>query len=400
VRQPTYRTAFLLAVAALVLLGCSSSTSPQALSSRAYQGHEGDADMSTFAATHPSTIGTRLDDCQTCHQGGTVDYGDGQETLNPCLYCHLITYPDTDIVSGAPVTYGDTLNPFGRDYRDNGRDSASLVAIADVDSDGDGYGNDAEIGDGRYPGDADSTPGQPVAPIRTFTWFELQTGPAHEQLMLLNSHRQQFDFYAEYEGIRVKDLLDVAGVDLTNATGITVIAPDGYAQDFTLAEVDAAFPAGLWYPNLSPGDFADPNQGFVTYPPASILPAGLVDGGPIPGEPWLLLAWHRDGLPMDVSSLDPVSGKIQGEGPYRVVVPQAQPGSPDRGSRYSPSGYADGWDYDDTKDHNAGRCVRGVVAIRVNPMPPGLEEFDWKNGGWSLVADKKLILYGQGVVGD
>lgn len=58
--------------------------------------------------------------------------------------------------------------------------------------------------------------------------------------------------------------------------------------------------------------------------------------------------------------------------------------------------YNDGWDFDEAIDHNAGKCVRGMCVIRINPMPVGHEDFDWKNG-WSLIQDKAIILYGHGV---
>ena len=34
-------------------------------------------------------------------------------------------------------------------------------------------------------------------------------------------------------------------------------------------------------------------------------------------------------------------------------------------------------DYDPSLDHNAGSMVRGVIAIRVNPIPDGYEDFDY-----------------------
>jgi hypothetical protein len=56
----------------------------------------------------------------------------------------------------------------------------------------------------------------------------------------------------------------------------------------------------------------------------------------------------------------------------------------------------DSWDYDKNLDHNAGKSVRGVVVIRVNPMPAGLEEYDTTNG-WSLITEEKIVIYGYGV---
>jgi hypothetical protein len=111
----------------------------------------------------------------------------------------------------------------------------------------------------------------------------------------------------------------------------------------------------------------------------------------------MIFAYERDELHIEQSLLNPENGKIDGEGAYRQVVPQSEPGSPDRGSKYSPTEFDDGWDYDENKDHNAGSCVKGAVAIRINPMPSGYEEFDWKNGGWSLITNELIIIYGMGV---
>ena len=111
----------------------------------------------------------------------------------------------------------------------------------------------------------------------------------------------------------------------------------------------------------------------------------------------MLLAYERDGLPLESCNLDPTSGKLNGEGPYRLIVPQLTPGVPDRGSQYSPTTCDDGYDYDDSKDHNAGAMVRGTVAIRVNPLPEGYEDFDYYNGGWAYIAGHNLLIYGAGV---
>jgi hypothetical protein len=117
----------------------------------------------------------------------------------------------------------------------------------------------------------------------------------------------------------------------------------------------------------------------------------------MPGEYRLLLGYERDGSPLDPVGLDVAEGRIFGEGPLRMVVPQENPGPPDRGSRFSPSGCGDGLDFREEADHNAGSMVRGVVAIRIDPMPAGVEEFDYMNGGWAFVDAGQLIIYGHGV---
>jgi hypothetical protein len=391
----------LILVVGFLAASCDKDNKKNLLSSLSYKGHESDVDSNAFVTVYPSTLGTRLDDCQLCHRGGEISYQSGkQSTFNPCAYCHLIPYPDNSVVSGAPASYEDTLNPYGLDYKKAGRTMGALRKIAGLDSDNDSHTNKVEIDDLRYPGDPESKPGQPIAPIITLDLENITPMTVHEQFMLMNSHKQEFDFYATYKGVKVKDLLEAAGVDLSNATSLTFIAPDGYTKDIELDNVNNQFPDGLYFANLDAAGFADPEQGFVQYPPSDQMPAGLVDNGAIPGSQWLMIAYGRDGNDLDNGYLDAVSGRLRGEGPYRLIVPQNVPGAPDRGSKYSPSGYTDGHDYDDSKDHNAGMCIRALTAIRINPMPMGYEEFDWKNGGWALVERKQIIIYGCGVDGE
>ncbi len=375
------------------------------VSSQSYKGHENDADSNYLVQAYPHLVGTRIDDCQACHRSGVVQQerkGTVQDVeLNPCSFCHLIPYPDETVLSGAPATYAQTLNPYGSDYKAAGRSKAAIRSIAGDDSDEDGHTNGDELMALRYPGDPESKPGQPTAPIHTFLWQDLGALAYHEQFMLMNSHRQEFDQYVNYGGVKIMDVLSAAGVMLADTTSITCFAPDGYSKDFSAGDIVNAYPNGVFYPNLGPGTIGE--RGFVTYPPEDQIPDGLESGATIPDEPWAIVAFKRDRADMEMSYLDAVSGKLSGEGPYRLVVPQGllgTPGVPDRGSNYSPSGFEDGYDYNDDADHNAGLCVRGLVAIRVNPMPDGYEEFDWKNGGYALVGKRQLIVYGAGVAGN
>lgn len=408
----------MFAIIALVILvacglqgaGCGDddTLSLVVIPSQSYKGHENDIDSNNLVRVYPGLVGTRLDDCQTCHSAGTVQMEKRGEVttvqLNPCSYCHLIPYPDDAVLEGAPAGYAATLNAYGLDYKEAGRSTDAIRDITDLDSDGDDYTNAREITDLRYPGDPDSRPGQLIAPCKTYDLTTLASLPYQEQFLLMNSHKQEFDTYATYGGVKIADLLAAAGAELTDSTSVTFIAPDGYAKDFEIGRISEQFPPGLYYANLDPGSFSNAGQGFVQYPPEDQMPANLVDGGEIPGEQWMIVAHRRDGGQLDPSYLDAVSGKLNGEGPYRLIVPQGcygSPGAPDRGSKYSPSEFSeDGYDYDDEKDHNAGLCVRGLVAVRVNPMPEGYEEFDWKNGGYSLLEKSQIIVYGAGITAD
>ena len=388
----------LLLLAALA--GCSTDGDEDHISSRAYKGHESDADMNNFVSIYPDTIGTRLDDCQTCHKGDTFTYDKGGQIAsvfkNACDYCHLIQHPDETFIEPQPTGYLDTLNPYGADYVQAGRSKQALKDIAGDDSDSDSFSNQDEIADLKYPGDPNSKPGQQVAPLETMTMADLKALPAHEEFLLSNSSKQQYDDYASYKGVKIKDLLEAAGVDLADQAieGITIVAPDGYMKDFPVDAVLNPFPAGLYYAGLDNAGLGV-DCGFVNYP--DTLPPNLVDGGEIPGEQWLMLAYERDGMAMDPCNLDITSGRINGEGPFRIIVPQSTPGSPDRGSNYSPTECNDGFDYDDSKDHNAGAMVRGVTGIRINPLPAGTEDFDHQNGGWAFIDSESVIVYGHGI---
>lgn len=387
-----------VAASAVLLAACSSNGGKSVVSSRSYKGHASEKDTTNFVNAYPATVGTRLDDCQTCHTGGTLTpTGSGDPlTKNACDFCHLIQYPATGY-SGQPATYADTLNSYGAAYDAGGRTKAALLALDAADSDGDGSANGVEIAALKYPGDGTSKPGQPNAPQKVFTLAQVQALAQHSEFLLANAKRQPSDEYVTYTGVKLKDLLSAAGVSLADPsiTGVTVISPDGFKTDVPIADINRQFPAGQFHAGLDVATLGA-NCGFVTYP--SPLPNGVVDNAAIPGEQWILIGYQRDGgaIPMDPSSLDATSGKINGEGPFRLVWPQDPAGWPDRGSAVHTT-CGDGLDYDGMKDHNAGRMSKGVIAIRVNPLPAGYEDFDAKNGGWAYIENSTLVIYGNGI---
>lgn len=382
---------------ALLAAGCAKDDGG-AVSTRSYRGHANDTDIVSLVSVHPAVAGTRLDDCQTCHAGGTfTESGGGRTTTkNPCDYCHLVRNPATGFVEAMPKDFRATLNPYGVAYLEAGRSRRALRRIEGRDSDGDGAPNGAEIAALKYPGDPSSKPGQPSAPTRVFTRAQLRALPAHTQFQLVNATRQADDFYAVYTGVKLRDLLVAAGVDPDAAafTGVTAVAPDGYVVDFSARQVNAAFPPARFFGGLDAAGLGAA-CGFVHYPRP--LPVGVRDRAPIPGEPWLLLAYQRDGGAMDTVRLDAATGSIDGEGPYRLVLPPTLSGAPDRGTRSTQTACRDRWAFDRAGDHNAGPMVRGAMAIRVNPLPPGVEDFDVRNGGWAFIQDGSVVVYGFGV---
>jgi len=389
---------FLILVLGLGFAGwmAAAGAGQEAVSSRAYIGHETDADMKGFIRQYPGAAGTRLDDCQTCHRGG-VRGTDTEKEVSPCSYCHLVVFPNARYKTGVPKDYEATLNGYGLDYKKAGRTFEAFAVVSGRDSDGDGHPNAAEVADRRNPGDPASRPGQPLAPTIVLGWDEIRKMPVHSQFLLMNKTTQRRDEYVAYKGVRVIDLLSAAKIYLTGVTGITVYAPDGYSNDYSLEDINTPFPEGVYYDG--PLSFGDSDLALLEKP--AVLPPGIKDGKRISGRPWLLLAYEREGLPLDPAAYEKATGKLVGEGPYRLIKPQRQllgdpskPGRPDRS--VNAKKYGDGWDYSDKIDHNAGAGARGACVIRINPLPQGYEEYDWKNG-WPLIGEKKVVIYGRGV---
>jgi len=393
------KAAVLIAGLATVLAlaaGLAVAVGQEAASSRAYAGHENDNDMRGLVRQYPAAAGSRVDDCQTCHRGG-VKGTDTEREYSPCGYCHLLVFPNARYRTGVPKDTEATLNGYGLDYKRAGRAFEAFRAIDGRDSDGDGHANGAEIADLRNPGDAASRPGLPPAPVVSFGWDEIRRLPVHSQFLLMNKTTQRRDEYVTYKGVRVIDLLAAAKIYLTGVTGVTVFAPDGYSTDQSLDDIAAPFPQGFYYD--APLAITDPERALLDKPAS--VPPGLGNGKRIPGTLWLLLAYEREGQPLDPSAYDKSTGRLVGEGPYRLVQPQRhvmgdrqRPGRPDRS--VNAEKYGDGWDYSDRIDHNAGAGARGACVIRVNPMPEGYEEYDRKSG-WPLIGEKKIVIYGRGV---
>ena len=241
-----------------------------------------------------------------------------------------------------------------------------------------------------FPGDARDYPGLVPAPAIGMNLERLLELPGHSQFLLLNASNSR-DFYARYRGVKILDLLKHAGIS-KNATQITVFSPDGFSMAFPIDvpdpqtdpstvqyDVMGPYPNGTYYGGLD----------FVDY---SIIPGCVENGDCIPDKLYMLLAYLRDGDPLTPGKINPTTLKLDGEGPYRLIPPQKIAGSPDRSCRDTPLG--DGWDCDDSKNHNAGSSARTVAAIRVDPLPDGTTDFNWYEGGWNLVDKAKLVIYG------
>lgn len=353
--------------------------------------HGGDTDSEIFKTQYPETIGTKLDNCATCHSGGEYEKKPGVWIeMGSCQWCHY-TYGYDGV--------GDidsTLNGYGRDYLANGRDSAALALIADLNSDGDGYSNADEIAALRYPGDADDDPTKVTAPYRVFSREELEALPQHTQFMLMNTHKSG-DFYAEYAGVPMADLLDTAGI-LPMADSIEVHAPDGWSQFHPLdPDPDPLFYAvyqdyqeAIYFYDEE-ADEALNHDGWCDYSAPSTR--GRQHGEVIdnPDGLKMILAYLREGEYLESGELT-VDNKLDGEGPFRVVPPQKLPGPPDQSVKSDNQDVI--WPFDDNADHNAGFATRSATMIRVDPLPEGTRDVNTLEAGWNFVDENKIIVYG------
>ena len=369
--------------------------------------HEGEDDAPKFLAVYPAKAGTKLDNCNLCHTGGSYVSGSGRTvTLGSCQWCHDSTHGYGYDGSGDIL---NTLNAYGLAYRTAGSSQTAINTIKTVDSDGDGYTNDAEILAGTYPGDANDDPTKVAAPARVYTRGQLAAMTQHTQFMLMNTTKSG-DSYETYSGVPMKNLLDDAGIDLANATGITVFSPDGFSMSHPL-EYTAGVGSNYHVYGNDPGAVAGEQYPRATYrynsqADVSLYPApvgwcdysspgcvGRTDGGAITvvGGLKAILALRHDGTYLETGVLN-TENKLDGEGPFRVVVPEKIPGPPDQAST---SGNQDVfWPYNVNGDHNAGACSRTATIIKVLPLPEGTTDINTYEAGWAYVDSNKIVVYG------
>lgn len=364
--------------------------------------HEGENDAGRFLGAYPDKAGTKLDNCNLCHKGGSYVNSKGKTVnLGSCQWCHR-TYG----YDGQAGPIAETMNPYGVAYKDSGRTTAAVTAIDQDDTDADGFTNAEEIAANAFPGDAADYPGLAPAPYRVYTRGQLEALGAHTQFMLMNTSRSG-DFYAEYTGVPMKDLLDDAGM-LGTATGIWVYAPDGWGQDHPLEyneDLDMyhvygnapdqtyQYPPATYYYDTDADEAQNPSCGWSDYSAPSCTGWNHGTNIIVNGGLKAILAYKREGAYLDAGVLND-ENKLDGEGPYRVVVPQKFPNAPDQSSKAEGDCTVVTWPYVYEWDHNAGSCSRAATIIRVEPLPAGMTDIDILEVGWAYVDQKKVIIYG------
>ncbi len=346
--------------------------------------HQGERDSANFLKVHPAKTGGKLDHCALCHRGGQMEKSGSKVILGSCQWCHFRYGYD----KRGPLA--ETLNDYGRDYLKHGRDAAAVTAVATLDSDGDGFNNGVEIEANRFPGDVNDDPKKTVAPMRIYSRAQLEAFPQHKEFLLMNASKSGDD-YAEFSGVPMEALLRDAGI-LASATGITVFAPDGWSQYHPLLPLadPAMYPVFGTYPEAQ-YHFSPKVASWCDYSAPSC--AGRKPGETIkvPDGLRMLLALKREGKPLPPAVLSK-DNKLDGEGPYRVIVPQRVPSPPDQPSKANDQDLL--WPYKADWDHNAGSSTRAATMIRVEPLPPGTTDIDIAEIGWKYIDEGKIVIYG------
>lgn len=352
--------------------------------------HEGESDAVNFTASYPEKANTKLDHCALCHSGGEYQKSSGKTvSLGSCQWCHFITEYGTDY-GAENAKLSQTINAYGKAYHNNGRDQSAIRTIEAEDSDSDGYSNIDEINADRYPGDIKDDPSLTEAPSVIFSMDELEAMPQHTQFLLMNTSRSG-DFYAEYTGVPMEELLKAVDIR-PEASGITVFAPDGWSQyhplriqeDPELYHIFGSYPMASYNHDSQAEGWCD----FTA--PSGI---GRSHGDPIAVENGLksLLAIKREGANLDPGVLN-IENKLDGSGPFRVIVPQKAPCPPDQSSKSDNTDVT--WPYNHDWDHNAGACTRSVTIIKVEPLPEGTTDINILEAGWQYIGEQKIIIYG------
>jgi hypothetical protein len=105
----------------------------------------------------------------------------------------------------------------------------------------------------------------------------------------------------------------------------------------------------------------------------------------------MMLAFNRSGEYLTPGVLN-LQNKLDGEGPFRIVPPQKNPGPPDQRSTSKNQDVI--WPYNNSADHNAGFSSRTVTMIKVEPLPAGTTDINTMEAGWPYVDENKIMVYG------
>jgi hypothetical protein len=352
----------------------------------AYRTHA-EPDSALFFKTYPQVLGTRLDGCETCHvrieAAPSGELNGKAVLLSTCDSCHRITD-----YGRKP---GEMLTLYGRDYKKAGRNAGAFAAIAEMDSDRDGWSNSAEIDAKTNPGDPQSAPDKNPAPHAVISYEDLiaKKLPVFEQAIFVNvSKSKEGDSYSDLKGFRLIDVLEVAGMT-DKAASVDVISLDGYMTTFSIGQLRRKYRQAA--PVFGLGAETLGECGWVRYEAKN-----LKEGVPLP-DANVLLTFEANGQKYKPAVINDQQ-RLQGSGPFRVVAPQMKnPGPPDNSSKAAEACIAkvpEKYRFSQDFEKNADYCVKAVVAIRVNPLPPGTMDIHWPEYAKKAIEGNAIVVFG------
>ncbi len=352
----------------------------------AYKGHANDADVNAILSAYPALKNSAVDSCATCHKSGEVpdvEKQRGTRHENNCGYCHAVYVQKKRDIK-------ETLNRYGTDYLAAGRGVEAVKTLAAKDSDGDDFSNDSEFVKGTNPGEPASNPSAPIAPYRVYTSSEIRkSSPIVSATVFLNtSHNKAGDFYNQYRGNEVYEMLKAAGIS-DEAESVDFISLDGFEGAFSIEELKKSWPQAA--PVLGLGKTEANPCGWVNY-----NAPGLDAKKALP-KIRIMLAFEENGQKIETARIDSETGKIKGTGPLRLVVPQYHISPPDLplyAEKSCQDNAAPEHRFNAAYDHNGGRSSFSIIAIRVNPLPKGTRDFEWEKVRDQFVAGEKLAIFG------
>jgi hypothetical protein len=213
--------------------------------------------------------------------------------------------------------------------------------------------------------------------------------PTIEHTIFLNTTKSRSgDSYSAYRGNAVWGILQGIGTAST-ATSVDFLSADGYERTFTLEELQRTWSQGA--PVLGLGSAELGACGWVRYNVPGLDPAKPLAPAPI------LLAFEENGQPLQKAVMDEKTGRLVGQGPMRVVVPQFEVSPPDQSQKADPGCAAkvpEASRFHEAYDHNGGKSSFAIVAIRVKPLPPGTRDADWQSGAFSRLAKDEVLVFG------
>jgi hypothetical protein len=244
------------------------------------------------------------------------------------------------------------------------------------------------------PGDPQSVPGKKPSAHVVLSYDDLmKKGVAvADQAMFVNVNRgggSGGDRYTDIRGFPLIEVLNAAGIS-EDAESVDVLTIDGFSTTFSMDQLRRTYPQSAPVFGLDKETLGE--CGWVRYEAKN-----LKEGVPLPNAR-ILLSFEEGGRSYEPARINSETGRLNGAGPFRIAAPQLRnPGVPDLAVNAPeecagkiPEKHRYNRDYEKNGDYN----VMAVVAIRVNPLPPGEIDIDWPQYVKNAIDDKTVVVFG------